>query len=259
MISNILKSLIQLSLVWGLVSVSVLSAQVGPTNSLDTKLNRRVESYDLAANSYIEALVKVLSDFQIPALIEWVDAPASKVPVLHNWNDATVGEILDQVVRAQPGYRLRIGNGVAHIETEEIAPGQNFLYQKIKNFDVNDAYIEAAYRTLHNMVVLTVSPPAPAQSVGGTGVSSAANTNEPKITLQLRNVTVDEIIEQFVTNSARKICIVTFADSFILTPTGFRRTETLWSPSMIPGEQPVWDMFHWGESVPTGKKGTRSQ
>ena len=44
---------------------------------------------------------------------------------------------------------------------------------------------------------------------------------------------------------------LTFSNSLILTPTGFRRTESLSSNSLIAeNEQPVWDMVRWANPAP---------
>jgi hypothetical protein len=78
------------------------------------------------------------------------------------------------------------------------------------------------------------------------------NLGEPEITVKLENTSVEGVLDSLVTASARKIVIVSFLDSFILTPTGFRRTETLWNYNPVPDDQqPVWDMLHWKEPIPS--------
>jgi hypothetical protein len=51
--------------------------------------------------------------------------------------------------------------------------------------------------------------------------------------------------------SARKIWIVTFVNSGVLTRSGLRRTRTLWNDLTLPDEeQPLWDFLHWGDKFP---------
>jgi hypothetical protein len=66
----------------------------------------------------------------------------------------------------------------------------------------------------------------------------------------MSNVTVEDALNRLVTISVRPIWIVTFTDDTHLTGSGFRRAATLFSKSPVPDDQqPVWDLFHWGDVI----------
>ncbi len=84
------------------------------------------------------------------------------------------------------------------------------------------------------------------------GISIGGNM-DPKITLQLKDSTVQDILDALVVASARKIWIVTFSNDPTLTATGFRRSMSLWSQT--PSPEPAWDLLHWGDKVPWSRPG----
>jgi len=74
----------------------------------------------------------------------------------------------------------------------------------------------------------------------------------------LKNVGVEDVLDALAVASARKIWIVTFSDDPTLTPTGFRRSLTLWNNFPIPdNEQPIWDMLHWRDVIPADALGKK--
>ena len=170
-----------------------------------------------------------------------------------SWIGATVQEIIEEIVATQAGYQVQASNGVVHVSSTEIAPEQNFLLIKINEFAVRQEVLPLAMRDLHNLVTLTVSPPRIQGNTGITGSMSSLgfNLDEPKLDLQLEHASVEEILDSLTKVSPSKIWIATFEDSFILTSGGFRRTMSLWTDSPVPDkEQPVWDMFRWGQPTP---------
>jgi hypothetical protein len=84
------------------------------------------------------------------------------------------------------------------------------------------------------------------------GSSGAGNLDEPKLDLRFSNAEVEEILDAVAIGSASNIWIVTFSESLALTPTGFRRTVTIWNGSFVPDDQqPVWDRFRWQYFAPS--------
>jgi hypothetical protein len=218
---------------------------------LSAQLSMRVDTYNLHAGSFVEALAQVAGEFKIPMGIVWIDKPSARGNLSFSWVGATVQEIVQEVVTTQFGYRLEVGNGIVRVFPSEIPSNQNFLNVRINQFAVHREVLPVATRELKNQVRMTVSPPKDQSNVG-TGSSLAANTDEPIIDFQSDHSTVEEILNSLISISDRKIWIVTFEDSFILTSTGLRRTLSLWSDLPVPDdEQPVWDMFRWGAPIPT--------
>lgn len=232
----------------------VLRASAGPRQpeDLDAKLRVIVHNHQLQASNFVEALTRAASQFQVPIGIEWVNTSRAKARVTLSWKDATVREIFDAIVKTQPDYEMQAKNGVVHVYSAKLIPDrQNFLRLSVNQFEVDREVVEMASWKLRERVRLTVSPPSPQPGPGGVGGSFITNMGEPKISLKLNNVSVEDALDALAVASTRKIWIVTFSDDTTLTPTAFRRTLTVWNKSPIPdNEQPVWDMLRWGDAIP---------
>jgi hypothetical protein len=215
-----------------------------PQDDLSAKLNKRVMKYDLGALNFVDAFLHVASDFQIPMGIAWVDTPAARAEQAFTWEETTVQEVIQAIAKTQPGYQVQIRNGVVHVSSPGLPPeAENFLSMKIKTFRVLDEYVEMANFKLHNLI----TPPNHA------GFSVGANM-EPKISLQLTNSTVEDILDALIVASACKMWVVTFSENSNLTPNGFRRTLALGNNlSPIPDkDQPGWELLHWGDKIIPG-------
>lgn len=227
---------------------------------LDAKLRTNVNSYQLQANNFVEALTRAASDFQIPMGIEWVNRPGARARVNLSWKNATIREVLQAIVKTQPGFTMLVGSSVVHVSSSDLVPDhENPLKLKINAFEVHNAPVESASRQLHEVVRRTLSP-KPQQGFGRGGVAGSgfSNIDDPKISVTLKNATVEDVLNALALTSARKIWIVTFSDSPVLTSTGFRRTLSLWNKSPVPdNEQPGWDMFHWGDAIPLALLGNK--
>src|SRR6266852_7355757 len=216
---------------------------------LDAKLRMNLKSYQLQANNFVEALTRVASDFQIPIGIEWVNPPAAGTRVNLSWKNATIREVLQAIVKTQPGFKMLVGSSVVHVSSSDLVPDhENPLKLKINAFEVHNVPAELASRQLHDTVKRTLLPPKPQQGFGrreGVGGSGFSNIDDPKISVTLKNATVEDVLDALASASARKIWIVTFSDARTLTAAGYRRTLGLWNRAPVPDdEQPVWDMFH---------------
>jgi hypothetical protein len=221
------------------------------SNDMSANLSIKVHDYRVAEDNFLEALCQVSADFKIPMGIVWVNVTAARRKLSLSWSDSTVQEIIEAITQTQPAYHVEVDNGIVHVFSDEIVPSQNFLFLEIPRFEVRNQAIEMASVNLRQLVKLTVSPPEPIW--GGTGGSVFGNTDEPKLNLQLSNATVERILDTLAIASASNIWIVTFSNGLVLTPTGFRRTESLWSNSPIAeNEQPVWDRVRWGDPTPSG-------
>jgi hypothetical protein len=232
-----------------------------PTSQRPEELSQRLQGvihyYSVRNLSFVEALTQVAHDFQIPMGIEWVKPASGQSPLTLSWTDVPVEQVLQTIVTSEKGYRMDLVGGVVRISPPEIVPdSQNPLKTKIDRFFVQEVPVEVASRRLHDLLVGTITPPTPEQGAsGGIGRSGASNLDDPNINLLVRNSTVEDILDSLTLVSARKVWIVTFSDSAALNQGRFRRTLSLWNSAPIPDEeQPVWDMFHWGDSLPKGEK-----
>jgi len=239
--------------------ITPLAPPATASDELRVKLGARVHSYKLTASNLVEALTQVAREFQIPMGIAWVNTPAARDKLALSWKDATVQEILEAIAKTQPGYEVQIGNGIVHVFSSKLVPDrQNFLRLRIRAFEVHEEATEVASRKLRDLAKVIVSPPRRQSGLGGIAGSLAANLDDPKVSVRLKNVSVEDVLDALAVSSPRKIWIVTFSDAPTLTPTGFRRTLTLWNNFPIPdNEQPIWDMAHWGDAIPVAVLGRK--
>jgi hypothetical protein len=210
-------------------------------DDLTARLNKSVSNYNLGTFNFVSALIRVSNDFEIPIGIVWVNSVAAHAELSFAWKKTTAMEIIQDIASTQLGYQVEVRNGVVHIWPSGLIPDrENFLKLKVPAFDVHDAYIEIASFKLH----MLVAPRKYGQiSIGGTGDS--------KVTLELKNASVEAALDALVVASNRKIWVVTFSDDAKLTATGLRRAESLWSGKATPDEeQPSWDLIRWGDPLP---------
>src|SRR5712692_6379653 len=97
-------------------------------DDLTVKLSKHVTNYNLGVFNFLEALIRVSNDFQIPMGIVWVNSPAERAELPFAWKDATVREIIEGIAQTQPGYQVQIKNGVVHVSPRALIPDrENFL------------------------------------------------------------------------------------------------------------------------------------
>ena len=209
-------------------------------DDLSLKLSKQVTSYSLGKSNFIEALIRVSTDSQVPMGITWVDSPTALAQIPFEWKDATIQEIIESIAKTQSGYEVQIGNGVVHIFAPGTIPDrQNFLKVKIGNFEVHDE-VEVASWKLHMLITPRMYA---AFSIGATGDS--------RVDMELKDTTVEGVLDALAATSKRQIWIVTFSNDTRLTHRGLRRTISLWNEKPVPDEdQPVWDLLRWGNPLP---------
>jgi hypothetical protein len=234
------------------VAAVIVAARPSSGDRLGQKLSTNVRDYSLAAENFADAFAKVATRFHIPIGVAWIDTRKAESKQDLFWKNSTVESIIQAIAETQPGYEVRTVHGVVHVYPKLIPHQQDFLTINVPDFKAEDEPLEIVQNRLRDLVKLTVSPTPMHLGIGGTAGSQFSNAGEPKIHFHLTNATVEDVLDRLVTDSARKIWVVTFANDLTLTPTGFRRTLSLWGQSRLPAsEQPVWDMFHWGESIPS--------
>jgi hypothetical protein len=213
--------------------------QVSPSEDLKSKLNEEISSYHIPAGTFVGALIKVSGDFHIPMGIVWVDSPASLAQSPFDRTHATPDEIIRDIVRTQPGYEVHVGDGIVHI-FRPIQDNENFLKIRVGRFSANDQPVELAEYRLHSAV-------AP---IKGNHQISIAGPGDSRVTLQLSDPTVEDVLDAISVASNRKIWIATFSDDAGLTPRGLRRTLSLWNDKPSEPDQPGWDVIRWGDPLP---------
>lgn len=220
---------------------------------LDAKLGTRVSQYSLSANGLADALIRTAKKFQLPMGIEWVKDKRALRGFSRTWKGDTVGAILRSVVGEYPGYSFRVEHGVIHVfRSDWVNDSRNFLNLKVPQFvEVREEVGGLANVRLREAVQTIVSPRNLPPGAGEGGSYSSGNVPEKPLTLTLRGLTVREALDELVVASEHKMWVVTFSGNPDLTPTGFRRTETLWHPTPFPDiDQPMWDFLAWEGPLP---------
>ena len=201
------------------------------------------------------ALISVADRFQLPMGIEWSRPPEAAKKITLAWKDTTVQQILKTIVSQQAGYELEVTkNGVVHVFPKEMRSNpQNFLNLTIDHLEIHDQVLEVASHQLRDLIRLRflALAPHPPKQPAGMAYSQGVQVDDPVFSLALAHVPVREVLDDLVELSDRKIWVVTFAGVNQITPTGYRRTVTLWNNADIQdSEQPVWDMFRWTDRIP---------
>jgi len=224
---------------------------------LRVRLDAPVRNYSLTARNFLEALTTVAGNFEIPMGVVWMVTPA-KAEFNFSWNSGTVEQVINKIVKSQPGYEIQIRNGVLHVLAPGLIPDrQNFLKLVIPHFLCPHEYIETANDKLYRMVYSMIFP----RSRIPGGILVGARADEPKIDLDLHERTVDQILDEFVVNSKRKIWIVAFSSDTLTTETGFRSTASLSPSKSSPDDEHTitnlfhfdklaWLLINWGDALP---------
>jgi hypothetical protein len=220
---------------------------------LQANLDARVRQYSLSANGLVDALARTARDFQLPLGLEWVQNKETLRKLKRTWTGETPGEILRSIVKEYPGYTMRVEHGQIHVfRPDFVNDAHNFLNLKVPDyFEVRQDVGGVVNVRLQAVVQNIVSPRNLPPGAGEGGDYTIGNVPQKPFTLALRGLTAREALERLVEASEYKMWVVTFSDSRELTPTGFRRTQTLWHPSPFPdNQQPMWDLLAWEEYPP---------
>lgn len=235
-----------------LLFVPLIAFAQRENTELDAKLAAPVSQYSLSANGLADALANTAKEFQLPIGIEWVKDKEALRDLRLTWKGVSVERIISTVVKEYPGYCYRVENGVVHVFRRDlVSDSHNFLNLKVPDsFEIREEIGGIANQRLQRQVQEIVSP-RNLPSGAGEGGSYASGLEQHPLTLALRGANVREALEKLVDASEHKMWVVTFSDSSVLTPTGFRRTETLWHPTPFPDrDQPMWDFLAWEEYPP---------
>lgn len=219
---------------------------------LQARLSTRVSQYGLSAEGLADALARVSVQFRLPMGIEWIRDSATLAAFSRTWKDKTVRDVLGSIIARYPGYSFRVEEGVVHVFPQDfVADKRNFLNLKVPDsFHVRQEVGGLANQRLRGIVQNIVSPRnLPPRA--GEGGEYSTGIDETPLTLRLEGLSIRDALDSLVVSSEHKIWVVTFSESPALTPTGFRRTETLWHPTPFPNsDQPMWDFIAWKDYAP---------
>lgn len=245
-----MRHYIRKSLLLAVTILVALNALARPeTKELQTRLDTPVSQYHLSASGMVNALAKVAERFELPMGIEWVNDKETLRTLNLPLTAKTVRAVLSSVVGRYPGYTWQVQNGVVHVFRRDLVnDAGNFLNLKVPNhFEAHEEPGGLVSRRLQFQVQNLISPGRLPPGAGVAG-SYATGLQEKPLTRTLGGLTIREALDKLVETSEHKIWVATFSDRSGRTPTGFRRTETLWHPAPFQDrDQPMWDFLTWQE------------
>ncbi len=224
------------------VSLSPARASSAQSAALAGRLDTRVPRYDLGSVDFLGAIMQASKDFEVPIGIVWVNSVPTRRLTTLSWKDKTVREILADIAQTQSGYRMALQDGIVHIFPHGLMPDrENFLHMKIEDFETHDTVLELALFKLHMLV----------NPIHGSFQLSVAGPGDSKVSLDLKDVTVENILDALAVASNRKVWIVTYSPGASKTANGFRRTSSLFTDHEVPdNQQPIWYFHRWGDPLP---------
>lgn len=213
-----------------------------PADDLTVKLNQHIHNYNLGMLNFVDAFIRVSSDFQIPMGVTFVNSPSTRAERAFAWKDATVFEIIRAIAKTQPDYQVQVENGVVHVFPVGVVPDrQNFLKLKFPSFEAHNTMVEVMSFKLHMLVT----------PIKGSYQVSVAGPGDAQVSIQLKNCTVQDILDALAVASNRKVWIVMFSGESNLMANGLRRTCSLFTDAGIRDEeQPVWYLHRLGDPLP---------
>jgi len=196
-----------------------------------------IPSYSLQASSFIDALIKVASQFEIPLAVEWIKSPDALKPIRLSRYNTTASEVLAAVVSAQGDYGWRIESGIVHVfQKTMVDDPRNPLNVRIDTlpdvrWTVNDA---------DNFLFQSIG-----QVVRWTGPKElevpSPVLDEPHFHLAGEDDSVREILNKIITSSKMNIWIATFSNNLPLSVRGFWEVTPMYDPKYVkPDDQPFW-------------------
>jgi hypothetical protein len=236
-----------------LVALLVLPSQGWQTadQTLEAKFTAVSSSYSISAPDWLHALVKVASDFQLPMGIEWIKVTDNPIRISRSWRDTTPLAILQDVVKAYPGYELEASNGVVHVFSAAMKGDRaDVLNTRIGTFEVRGETVAmAAHARLANRVLDIMVPQDPNgsshRSLGGSTLSGAG---DGVVTFRIEDATVRDVLDKLCLSAGLNIWIVAYPPRSVKTRAGFLKTISLFD-SVVRSDAtfvPSWQFLPWG-------------
>jgi len=214
-----------------------------PEASLQAKLRSNIENYTVNAANLLQASAKFSDDFQVPMGIEWQLSSVPYKPIRLQFSNTTVLQILRGIVAVEPGYAFNTDNGVVHLGKTTITDDpRNLLNLRIKDFDLSSEYVFHANNRLRQLVVDLTNPSLPKHDAGCAG-SYGVGAGDQKATFHLRDATVRNILDRFVTAAGFNIWLATFPEIPEADADDFFKSTSIFSPDLPRTNLPAWDLL----------------
>jgi len=229
-----------------LVSVALVCGLAAPIQAQDPIRPNGKESPDsLQANSFIDALIKVATRFELPLAVEWVKSADTLRPVQLNQLETSASAMLNAVVSSHGGYSWELENGVVHVfERSVVSDTRNPLNIVVGKFPADPVTVPYADNYLFETVREVVRP------TGLPGIAGSVNaySSELHFRIQTHNDPVREILNRIIAASKMKIWIATFPEKQPLSLKGFFEVTLMFDSRFVQAHnQPFWIFLRWGD------------
>jgi hypothetical protein len=171
---------------------------------LEQKTNRAVERFSTSGRTLVATLVDLAYKFQLPMAVEYADRDATTRPLNLQFHNESVRGIIQTIIRQSPHYRVSFSEGLVDIFVPDSREDSSNLFNKvIKDFSLT----ETETREADFQLFCALSREVDSQVCVG---SLAVGQWEPvRITLQLKNAKVYEVLNAIVAQNGRAIWTVT--------------------------------------------------
>ena len=228
----------------GLVLCAACGAAVRgtQTESLEEKLATATE-YVPKATAPVDQLVEVAQRFKIPMAIEWVEktAAATRDKAI-TLDKRSVRQLLEEIVRVSPGYRVEVDGGLVRVYSpaEAVHPF-NFLNIRLNSYSVKDGDLFAAEHQLRLAIRFTLEPEKYRHGYAG-GYGHGANDvfEIPKFSLSGADITIREVLNRIALAQGNALWVAT------IHGTDFERGEPRWTGKRADaGDYPITSAWHF--------------
>ncbi len=204
-----------------------------------------VPSYSPQASSFIDALIKVASQFELPLAVEWIKSPDALKPISLSRSNMNASEVLDAIVSTHSDYAWRFEEGVVHVFPKTIVNDpRNPLNVRIGTLregswtviDADNFLLQSVGPVVRSVEPKVVPVPSPVE-------------DEPKFQLVGQDAPVREVLSKIITASKKEIWITTFPNNLPLNARGFWEVTPMYDPRYVkPENQPFWVLLRWGDA-----------
>ncbi len=215
-----------------LISIFPLSSSAAPIGSsdLEMKLHTPVSEYVLSANTLLEALSNIAAQFNLRMGVEWIGDVQHRRTIQLSFKDVTRPQAF-------------------------LAGNQTFLDQPLKSFEVRDEYVMGANLRLMELLrnqtrsLLPQDIPTERSGIGG---SFGTGLGDRRVSFELENVRVRDVLDRFVLSADFQMWVVTYVPDKGVTVAGDTWTVSIFNWELTEKYQPVWDLLVRGFD-PTAK------
>jgi hypothetical protein len=173
-------------------------------SDFEEKTDSLVERFSTSGRTLVDSVVELAYKYQVPMAIEYADREATTRPLNLEFHNKSFRGIVEAIVKEDPQYRVSFSNGIVDIFSPMAREeGSNLLNKIMKDFSVTEMETRLADSQLFCALVQSA----------GSGVcagSLAVGQWDPlRITLQMHNARVYEILNAIVAQNGRAIWTVT--------------------------------------------------